>query len=50
VHDSLDRARSDILEARDATVGYARNNPMTVAAVALTAGALIGALLPRRRR
>ena len=50
VRDSLDRARSDILEARDATVGYARNNPMTVAAVALTAGALIGALLPRRRR
>ena len=48
--DSLDRARADIHEAGNATLGYARNNPVTGAATALTVGALIGVFLPRRPR
>lgn len=48
--DSLERARLDIHEAGNATVRYARNNPVTVAAAALTVGALIGVFLPRRRK
>jgi len=47
--DSLERARGDIADAGNATVNYARNNPLTVAAAALTVGALIGVFLPRRR-
>jgi ElaB/YqjD/DUF883 family membrane-anchored ribosome-binding protein len=50
VREKLESARSNILEARDASVGYVRNNPIAVAAAALTAGTLIGAFLPRRRR
>lgn len=48
--DSLERARHDVHEAGNATLGYVRNNPVTVAAAALTVGALIGVLMPRRRR
>jgi ElaB/YqjD/DUF883 family membrane-anchored ribosome-binding protein len=53
-HDSLepadDELRDELLHARDATLGYVRTNPLTTAGVALMAGALIGALWPRRRR
>ncbi|MCD6073171.1 MAG: hypothetical protein K0Q70_54 [Rhodospirillales bacterium] len=48
--DSLERAGRDLQDAQDATVSYVRNNPVTTAAAALAVGALIGALLPRRRK
>jgi len=41
--------RNDLLHARDATLGYVRTNPLATTAVALMAGALIGALWSRRR-
>jgi len=50
VREAVDRTGFDIAEVQDATVGYVRNNPVTTAAAALAVGALIGALLPRRRR
>jgi ElaB/YqjD/DUF883 family membrane-anchored ribosome-binding protein len=46
----LERARLDLLDARDVGVRYVRDNPLTAAAAALAAGALIGALLPGRRK
>lgn len=49
-HDALERARLEFTEARDAGARYARDNPLTTAAAALAAGALIGALLPRRHK
>ena len=50
LRETIEHARLNIMEARDTGTNFVKKNPVTVAAAALAAGTLIGALLPRRRR
>jgi hypothetical protein len=47
---AMERARIETQRARERAVGFARENPLAVAAGALLAGAAVAALLPRTRR